>query len=96
MVADAAKTNPVLPADRRLIAVLPFSNLSGDPENEFFSDGITDDILTALTFIEGIRVISRMSAMHYKGTAQSTKVIATELGVRAVLPLRCSGKRAPV
>ena len=85
VVVDAAKTNPVLPADRRLIAVLPFRNLSGDPENEFFSDGITDDILTALTLVEGLKVISRMSAMHYKGTAKNTREIAAELGVGAVL-----------
>ena len=72
-------------SDRRLIAVLPFTNLSGDPDNEFFGDGVTDDILTALTYIEGLKVISRMSAMRYKGTTKSTREIASELGVGTVL-----------
>jgi TolB-like protein/Tfp pilus assembly protein PilF len=71
--------------DRRSIAVLPFVNHSDDPENEYFADGITDDILTSLTFIEGLRVISRTSAMHYKGTTKKTRTIAEELGVEVVL-----------
>ncbi|HSH75416.1 MAG TPA: hypothetical protein VLA09_07030, partial [Longimicrobiales bacterium] len=61
---------------RRSIAVLPFVNRSDDPANEYFADGITDDILTSLTLVEGLRVISRTSAMHYKGTTKNTRAIA--------------------
>jgi TolB-like protein len=60
-------------------------NRSDDPANEYFADGITDDILTSLTLIEGLRVISRTSAMHYKGTTKNTRAIAEELGVEVVL-----------
>lgn len=73
------------PQDIRSIAVLPFTNLSADAENEFFADGITDDILTALTLVEGLRVTSRTSVMRFKGSQASTGVIAAELGVQAVL-----------
>ena len=82
---DAPPAAPVVPSDRRSIAVLPLANLSGDPDNEYFSDGMTDDILTALTFIEGLRVISRMSVMRYKGTTKNSREIASELGVGTVL-----------
>jgi len=72
-------------ADARAVAVLPFINLSSDPENEFFADGVTDDILTALTLVEGLRVTSRTSVMRYKDSDKGTQVIATELGVGSVL-----------
>ncbi len=67
------------------IAVLPFTNLSADPEQEFFADGITEDILTRLTRIDGLRVISRTSIMRYKGSTMSLPEIAAELGVAHVL-----------
>ena len=72
-------------ADRRTIAVLPFANFSSDPENEFFADGVTDDILTALTLVEGLKVTSRTSAMRYKGTEKGLRAIAGELGVGTIL-----------
>jgi len=67
------------------IAVLPFANLSADPENEYFSDGITEEILTVLAPVEGLKVISRTSVMQYKGTTKSVKQIAEELDVATVL-----------
>jgi adenylate cyclase len=67
------------------IAVLPFENLSGDAENEYFSDGITDDILTALSKVGDIRVISRTSTLQYKGTTKPIREIASELDVATVL-----------
>jgi adenylate cyclase len=67
------------------IAVLPFENLSDDAENEYFSDGVTDDILTALSKIGDIRVISRTSTLRYKGTTKPIREIASELDVATVL-----------
>jgi len=77
------------------IAVLPFSNMSGDPEQEFFSDGITEDITTALSHFSGLFVIARNSSFTYKGHAVDTRKISTELGVRYVLEgsVRRSGNR---
>lgn len=85
--ADRPSVRPPEPdADnRRSIAVLPFNNLSSDPENAFFADGVTDDILTALTLVEGLKVTSRSSAMRYKGSDKGTRTIAEELGVGTVL-----------
>jgi serine/threonine-protein kinase len=71
---------------RQSIAVLPFTNLSADPKNEYFSDGITDDILTQLARIGDLKVISRTSIMKYKNRAgRSLPEIAGELGVGTVL-----------
>jgi TolB-like protein/Tfp pilus assembly protein PilF len=72
-------------AERNSVAVLPFANLSRDPENEYFSDGITDEILTTLANVGDLRVISRTSVMQYKGTAKPLRQIASELGVAHVL-----------
>ncbi|HEY9567374.1 MAG TPA: winged helix-turn-helix domain-containing protein, partial [Thalassobaculum sp.] len=71
--------------DRPSIAVLPFLNLSGDPEREYFSDGITEDIITALSWVKWFFVIARNSSFTYKGRAVDVKRIARELGVRYVL-----------
>jgi TolB-like protein len=65
--------------------VLPLDNLSGDPSQEYFADGITDALTTELAQIRGVRVISRTSAMHYKGTKKALPEIAKELGVDAVV-----------
>ena len=73
------------PAGESSIAVLPFRNLSPDPDNEFFSDGVTDEILTSLAKLDGIKVISRTSVMRYKGTSKSLREIGRELGVSSVL-----------
>ena len=67
------------------VAVLPFENLSGDPEQEYFTDGMMDEILDRLFKIGDLKVISRTSSMHYKNTDLSLKEIARELGVSAIL-----------
>jgi TolB-like protein/Flp pilus assembly protein TadD len=69
----------------RSIAVLPLVNLSGDPEQEYFADGITEQLTTDLGQISALRVISRTSAMHYKGTNKKLPEIARELDVDAVV-----------
>ncbi|MEJ2504524.1 MAG: hypothetical protein P8177_14650 [Gemmatimonadota bacterium] len=67
------------------VAVLPFANLSPDPDNEYFSDGITEDIIARLSSIEGVRVISRTSVMRYRNTDRTVRQIGRELGVKTVL-----------
>ena len=71
--------------DEKSIAVLPFSNLSRDPSQEYFSDGITENIIMQLATMSQFRVISRTSVMRYKNTTKSTQEIASELGVRNLL-----------
>ncbi len=71
--------------DRPCVVVLPFANLSGDPENEYFSDGVTEDIMARLAAIRGLRVISRTTAMTYKGSHRNLPQIAAELGAQAVV-----------
>jgi TolB-like protein/tetratricopeptide (TPR) repeat protein len=77
---------PVEEADtRRSIAVLPFANMSGDPEQVYFSDGITEEILNALVRVPGISVASRTSSFNYRGEVPAVSTIAAELGVLFVL-----------
>lgn len=77
---------PPLPIpDKPSIAVLPFDNLSGDPEQEYFSDGITEDIITALSKTPKMLVIARNSTFTYKGKPVKVQQVANELGVRYVL-----------
>ncbi len=71
--------------DKPSIAVLPFANTSGDPEQDYFADGITDDLTTDLSQAPGLFVISRNSAFTYKGKAVKVRDVAEELGVRYVL-----------
>ena len=71
--------------DRPAIAVLPFANMSGDPEQEYFSDGISEDIITALSKLRWFFVIARNSSFIYKGKAVDLRQVADELGVRYVL-----------
>ncbi len=71
--------------DRPAIAVLPFVNISGDPEQEYFSDGITEDIITALSKLRWFFVIARNSSFIYKGKAVHLKQVAAELGVGYVI-----------
>jgi len=72
-------------SNRKSIAVLPFKNMSDSKEDEYFSDGITEDIITQLSKISDLLVISRTSVMQYKGTGKRTTEIARELGVATVL-----------
>jgi serine/threonine protein kinase/Tfp pilus assembly protein PilF len=85
-------------ASPKSIAVLPFTNLSGDPENEYFSDGITEDILTQLSKIADLTVISRTSIMRYKNTDKTLREIGEELGVATILEgsVRRSGDRVRI
>src|SRR5262245_36576750 len=71
--------------DKPSIAVLPFANLSGDPEQDYFADGIVEDIITALSRIHWLFVIARNSSFTYKGKSVDVKRVARELGVRYVL-----------
>jgi class 3 adenylate cyclase len=71
--------------DKPSIAVLPFDNMSGDPKQEYFSDGITEDIIAALSKTEALFVIARNSTFVYKGKPVKVKQVAEELGVRYVL-----------
>jgi len=71
--------------DKPSIAVLPFVNMSGDPEQEYFSDGITEDLITDLSKISGLFIIARNSTFVYKGKSVKIRQVAEELGVRYVL-----------
>ena len=84
---DAAELPPpALPLpDRPAIAVLPFVNMSGEPDQEYFSDGISEDIITALSKLRWFFVIARNSSFIYKGKAVHMKQVAEELGVRYVV-----------
>jgi adenylate cyclase len=75
---------PISP-DKPSIAILPFTNMSDDPEQEYFSDGLTEDLITALTLWRSFPVIARNSTFTYKGKAVDVKQIAKELGVRYIL-----------
>ena len=90
-------TVPPLP-DKPSIAVLPFANMSSDPEQEFFADGIAEDVITALSRYPSLFVIARNSCFTYKGRAVDVKQVGRELGVRYVLEgsLRKSGNRIRV
>jgi adenylate cyclase len=85
---------PPLPADKPSIAVLPFTT-GADPEQEFFADGLVEDILTTLSKLSGLSVIARNSSFTYKGRAVDVRQVARELGVRYVLEgsVRKAGNR---
>ena len=93
----AARQAPALP-DQPSIAVLPFTNMSGDPEQEYFSDGISEDIITDLSKIAGLMVIARNSSFTYKGRAADVRAVGRELSVRSVLEgsVRRAGKRVRI
>ncbi len=82
--ADPDKMSYALP-DKPSIAVLPFDNISSDKEQEYFSDGITEDIITDISKISGIFVVARNSTFSYKGKAVKIRQVAEDLGVRYVL-----------
>src|SRR5215471_372282 len=84
--------------DRRSIAVLPLKNLSADPENEYFSDGIGEDIITALSKLGDLRVIAATSSAHYKNSTKTVPEIGRELSVETLLEgsVRRVGKRVRI
>ena len=97
----AARSNAAKPEPNGAtasIAVLPFTNMSGDPEQEYFSDGISEDIITDLSKIAGLTVIARNSSFTYKGRSVDVRTIGRELGVRSVLEgsIRRAGKRVRI
>ena len=67
------------------VAVLPFANLSGDPEQEYFADGLVEELTTSLSKVRGLFVIARNSAFTYKGLSVDIRKVAQDLGVRYVL-----------
>jgi adenylate cyclase len=83
-VPQAGASLPILP-DKPSIAVLPFQNMSGDPAQEYFVDGMVEEIITALSRIRWLFVIARNSSFTYKGRAVDVKQVGRELGVRYVL-----------
>src|SRR5213592_1608635 len=94
---DASHEEPAQ-LEKPSIAVLPFNNMSGDPEQEYFSDGITEDIITDLSNISGLFVVARNTAFTYKGTPVKVQQVAQELGVRFILEgsVRKAGSRVRV
>jgi TolB-like protein len=87
VVLPWSKAGGVLPAGSPFprIAVLPLANISPDPENEYFADGLTEELITVLSQIRGLRVISRTSVTQYKGTTKPVAQIGAELGADSVL-----------
>jgi TolB-like protein len=82
---ELAPLSSAAPADPPMIAVLPFQNMSGDPDQEYFADGMVEEIITALSRIRWLFVIARNSSFIYKGQAVDIKQVGRELGVRYVL-----------
>ena len=96
---DRAPSRPVLALpDKPSIAVLPFQNMSGDPEQEYFSDGMTEDLITDLSKVSGLFVIARNSSFAYKGRSVKVQEIGRDLGVRFVLEgsVRKAGNRVRI
>ena len=94
--SNAAKSEPN--GATASIAILPFTNMSGDPEQEYFSDGISEDIITDLSKIAGLTVIARNSSFTYKGRSVDIRTVGRELGVRSVLEgsIRRAGQRVRI
>jgi len=93
-----ARPQPLSLPDKPSIAVLPFANMSGDPEQEYFADGMAEEIITALSRIRWLFVIARNSSFTYKGQAADVKQVGRELGVRYVLEgsVRKGGNRVRI
>ena len=81
----AAPTAVTVKEQRKSIVVLPFDNMSPDPGDAYFSDGLTEEIITKLSYLRSLRVISRTSAVALRGTQKNTRAIAEELNVQYVL-----------
>lgn len=97
-VQATPSTAPLPLPDKPSIAVLPFDNMSGDPEQEYFSDGITEDLITDLSKISGLFVVARNAAFFYKGRAVKPVEVSEELGVRYLLEgsVRKAGNRVRI
>ena len=95
---EAVRFAPLPLPDKPSIAVLPFQNLSGDPEQEYFADGMVEEIITALSRIRWLFVIARNSSFTYKGQVVNAKQVGKELGVRYVLEgsVRKAGQRVRI
>jgi TolB-like protein/class 3 adenylate cyclase/Flp pilus assembly protein TadD len=97
--SPSARALPALPLpDKPSIAVLPFANMSGDPEQEYFADGMVEEIITALSRIRWLFVIARNSTFTYKGQAVDVKLVSRELGVHYALEgsVRKAGQRVRI
>jgi adenylate cyclase len=96
--ANGRQPNVVNSEPLAAIAILPFINMSGDPEQEYFSDGISEDIITDLSKIAGLMVIARNSSFTYKGRSVDVRAIGRELGVQSVLEgsIRRAGNRVRI
>ena len=96
-VSRSNAANPS-PSEAPSIAVLPFANMSGDPEQEYFSDGISEDVITDLSKIAGLMVIARNSSFTYKGRSVDIREVGRDLGVRSVLEgsIRRAGNRVRI
>ncbi|CAN7728127.1 TPR end-of-group domain-containing protein [Mesorhizobium sp. LjNodule214] len=94
----AASPKPAPAKEKPSIAVLPFNNMSGDPEQEYFSDGITEDIITDLSKISGLFVVGRNTVFTYKGKSVKLQQAAQELGVKFLLEgsVRKAGQRVRI
>ena len=97
-VSAHSASQPLALPDKPSIAVLPFANMSGDPEQEYFADGVSEDIITAISKLHWFFVIARNSTFVYKGKAVDVKQIGSQLGVRYVLEgsVRKSGQRVRI
>jgi adenylate cyclase len=97
-IVSAGSSQPLALPDKPSIAVLPFQNMSGDPEQEYFADGMAEDIITALSRFKSLFVIARNSSFTYKGKAVDIKQVGRELGVRYVLEgsVRKAGNRVRI
>jgi adenylate cyclase len=95
---NGRQPNTANPEPQVAIAILPFTNMSGDPEQEYFSDGISEDIITDLSKIAGLMVIARNSSFTYKGRSVDVRTIGRELGVQSVLEgsIRRAGNRVRI
>jgi TolB-like protein len=98
MEAEQDHSKPIEHSGKNRIAVLPFVNMSSDTENEYFSDGITEEIINALTKVEGLQVIGRTSAFSFKGQDIDLRIIGAKLKVLYILEgsVRKSGNRVRV
>ena len=93
--AGPAESGTALEEDKPSIAVLPFNNMSGDPDQDFFSDGISEDLITDLSKVSGLFVVGRHTSFAYRGKSEKLEAVARDLGVRYLLEgsVRKAGNR---